>query len=415
MALGAQRRQHTLAIMLRAAAPGLAAACVSAVAIYVVVMLLAGRRDWNNIFVVAAAAAFIPVLITALLVSGPRLSYPVTRSVLMMVFAASFVTAVVSALRVPISYIGLFLTLPTSLFFVTLANVAVARRLQRLVALLDFSGASAVAAAAGWAVPIIAVDDRAAGYKRVLIDPDTHHTPEWTQALARLYMRGIQLEAWPTFLEGTLGRVDLTRFDLSHVSYTPSQIFYYKAKRAFDLLALGLLAIPGIVLFGVIWAYIRVLDGGPALFVQDRRGRAGSTFRLYKFRTMYRGDHVGSTEAADVRIIPGCRLLRQLRLDELPQFINIARGDMSFIGPRPVSVSVAEALEARIDHYVDRQILVPGLTGWAQVSQGYATTDDEEIEKLAFDLYYLKHVSLDLDIIITFRTIRTVLFRIGAR
>lgn len=412
---GALRRQHTYVQLIKAALPATFAACLLAAVIYIVVMVLAGRTDWTNILVVAAAAALIPLVAVSLLVLEARRTHPFSMSLAVMVFAASFAVAAVSATRVPISYLGIFLTLPSSLFFVTLANLAVSRRLVRSVALLDFPGAAEIAQALGWSVPIVEPDKVDMSFRRILIDPTTHHSPEWTQTLARLYMRGLEIEAWPSFLESALGRVDLETFDLAHISYSPTQILYYRAKRLLDVLGVLVLALPAGLLCALIWTYIRIIDGGPSIFVQKRRGYGGSTFRLFKFRTMYRGDHKGSTAAQDDRILPGCRILRQMRLDELPQLFNILKGDMSFIGPRPVAVPVAEALEARIPLYINRHILQPGLTGWAQVSQGYAETQEEEVEKLAFDLFYLKHVSLDLDIIIIFRTIRTILFRFGAR
>lgn len=412
---GARRRQHSYLHLAQSALPAASAACLSASVIYILVMVAAGRSDWTSILLVSAAVALIPLVAISLLIIGARRTHPFSMSLAVMIFSASFAIAVVSASRIPISYIGVFLTLAPSLFFVTLANVAMVRQLRRSVALLEFPGADAVSRAAPWPIPVVAADDIEMSFRRILIDPTTHHSPEWTSRLARLYLRGLEIEAWPTYLEGTLGKVDLESFDLADVSYSPSQIFYYRFKRILDLFGVIVLAIPAAVVCAMIWAYIRAIDGGPSIFVQERRGYAGSVFQLYKFRTMYKGPHTGSTAPDDIRILPGCRLLRQLRLDELPQLFNILRGDMSFIGPRPVAVHVAETLEADIPLYFNRHILLPGLTGWAQVSQGYAETQEEEIEKLAFDLYYLKHVSLDLDIIIIFRTIRTILLRFGSR
>lgn len=415
ISLGARRRQPFYLSLLAAAAPFVTAASLSAFAIYVVVMLTAGRSDWGNILTGAFAALAIPVIAFSLLLIGSRRTHPFTVSLAVMIFAASFCIAILSALRVPVSYFGFLLAMPSSIVLVTIGNVTMVRWLRRSVALLAFPGASAVVEAVKWPLPVIEPGEIKPQYKRILIDPDTHHSPEWSAHLAKIYLRGLEIEAWPSYLELTLGKVDLADFDLADISYSPSQILYYRLKRVLDIFGVLLMALPASILCGLIWLYIRILDGGPSLFVQERRGYAGTTFRLYKFRTMYKGPHLGSTAAGDSRVMPCCHILRQLRLDELPQLFNILRGDMSFIGPRPVSVAVAEALEAHIPLYVNRQILVPGLTGWAQVSQGYAETADEEIEKLAFDLYYLKNVSLDLDIIILFRTVRTVLLRIGAR
>jgi len=413
--MGAGLRRQSYGDLLTSAMPSGVLAFLVAAGIYVLVMVIAGRSDWGNIAGVSLAVASIPVLAVALLVVGGRRTHPFTLSLIVTAFSASLVVAVVSALRVPISYAGVLLTLPSSACLVCLANVTMARVVRKNVALLTFPGAEAVASAAPWPIPIVDPRDVDVHWKRILIDPASHHSPEWTPILTRLYLRGHSLEAWPSYLEGALGKVDLSSFDLADISYSPSQVLYYKVKRAIDVVGVLILAVPAAFVCAIIWIYIHLLDGGPAIFVQSRRGYGGSVFSLYKFRTMYKNSDGSSTSVDDVRIIRGCDFLRKSRLDELPQLINILNGDMSFIGPRPVSVSVAENLESRNPIYLNRQILQPGLTGWAQVSHGYAQTEDEEMEKLSFDLYYLKHVSFDLDVIIAFRTVSTILLRIGSR
>lgn len=412
---GALHSRHSYIDMIWAGtAPAIASSIVAA-GVYSIYMVAAGRTDWLNTGMVAFAAALIPLVAYSLLIVGARRTHPFTMSLIAMAFAACFVAAIISAMRVPVSYLALLLTVPPSLFFVTLGNIRIARHLRGNVALLAFPSAEKVAAAVSWNIPIISADEVESRFSRILIDPEYHHSVEWAPKLARLYLRGFTIEAWPGYIESSLGKVDLATFDLADVSYTSSQIIYYRIKRALDIIGVVTIALPATLLAALIALYIRALDGGPSLFVQERRGYAGSTFRLYKFRTMYKGNHIGSTTVGDNRIMPGCHILRQFRLDELPQLVNILKGEMSFIGPRPVSVPVAEALEASLPLYVNRQILLPGLTGWAQVSQGYASNSSEEIEKLSFDLYYLKNVSMDLDIIIIFRTILTVLMREGAR
>lgn len=412
---GAQRRRHQHINMAKASLPATLAATVLAGVIYVGVMFLAGRTDWGNIGLIAFGGAAIPAIAASLLILGSRKSYPVTTAVLVTIFASALVIAILSASRVPLSFTGLAATLPTTLIGVTIANIAVVGCLKRSVAVLDFPGAAEVAQRIGPHVTVLFAADTDITVQRVLIDPEAHHTPAWAPVLARLYLRGLDIETWPAFLEGHSGRVEIETFELSDVTYSPSQIFYYRTKRIVDIIAVLIAAIPAAFLGFFVWLYIRIIDGSPSIFVQERRGYGGSTFRLFKFRTMANGQDVGSTSIDDPRILPGCNFIRQIRVDELPQLLNILRGDMSFIGPRPVSVAVAESLEASIPQYINRQILQPGLTGWAQVSQGYAETEKEELVKLSYDLYYLKHVSLDLDIIIIFRTIKTILLRFGAR
>lgn len=382
---------------------------------YLLVMFSAGRADWKNMLLGAAGAMIIPIFAVALLIITARRGLPFTMSLLTTAVATSFVVSFLSALRLPVSYVAFAALFPLNVFLVALANISINRKLAKSVALLDFEGVSSVAKQIGWDIPILPIGDLESSFRRVLIDPIAHHSPAWSAELTRLYIRGVQIEAWPSYLERITGRVDLNYFELSDVSYSPSQILYYRAKRVLDIIGVLILAVPALLLVGLAALYVRIIDGGPSFFVQKRRGYGGAIFNLHKIRTMYRGDHTGSTAVSDVRIMPGCSILRQMRIDELPQLYNIFKGDMSFIGPRPVSLEVAEALEARIPLYVTRNALMPGLTGWAQVTMGYAQSEFEEVEKLAFDLYYLKHVSLDLDMIILFRTIRTILLRIGSR
>ena len=220
---------------------------------------------------------------------------------------------------------------------------------------------------------------------------------------------------WTRYLEIRHGRLDIDSFDISHLNYSPSQLLYARFKRGLDIFAVIVslpLTIP-IAVFVALFLYF--LDGNPVIFVQIRRGFGGNRFRMYKFRTMYKGTAGGSTTIADARIMPGCRLIRKLRFDELPQLLNILRGDMSLIGPRPVAEYVARASERVEPKYALRSLVLPGITGWAQVTSGYAATTDEELEKLSYDLYYIKHLSFDLDLLVLFKTVRTVLFGAGAR
>src|SRR5690606_13496497 len=157
---------------------------------------------------------------------------------------------------------------------------------------------------------------------------------------------------WISYLEQRRGRVDIDSFDLSHLAYAPSQIYFARAKRALDLTLLIATLPVTLPLGAVIWLYIKLIDGGhSAFFVQTRRGYGGKNFRMFKFRTMYAGTHGGATEAMDKRIMPGCRFLRRTRLDELPQLINIWRGQMSWVGPRPESMELARRYEAEIPQY----------------------------------------------------------------
>ena len=182
---------------------------------------------------------------------------------------------------------------------------------------------------------------------------------------------------------------------------------YLQAKWAFDLVA-ALVALAILApLFLVIAALIRLESPGPALFRQMRTGRGGRAFCILKFRTMRGGD--GGLAHDDRQVTRLGRMLRMYRLDELPQLLNIVRGDMSWIGPRPQPVHYAEAYAARIEGYGDRLAVRPGITGWAQVNQGHVNGVEDEAVKLSFDRQYITRLSLGLDALIVLRTIPVIL------
>ena len=166
----------------------------------------------------------------------------------------------------------------------------------------------------------------------------------------------------------------------------------------------------------IVAAVVRLDSPGPVFFVQTRVGRRGRPFRMVKFRTMFHGaDGPGFTTAVDPRVTKVGGFLRKCRLDELPQVFNILRGDMSWVGPRPESETLERGYVRDIAHFALRGIVRPGVTGWAQINQGYAHAPDEMRSKLEYDLYYLKHCSLWLDLVIVLRTFAVVFRGFGAR
>ena len=163
-------------------------------------------------------------------------------------------------------------------------------------------------------------------------------------------------------------------------------------------------------LFAIVAAAIALDSPGPVLFIHDRAGLRGRRMRLLKFRTMRPAAGPTSEWERDNgdRITRVGRWLRRYRLDELPQLVNVLRGDLNLVGPRPHPISNVPLFAQHIPYYAIRSLVRPGLTGWAQVRQGYANGLEEETEKMRYDLYYIKHMSLALDLRILFETIRTV-------
>jgi lipopolysaccharide/colanic/teichoic acid biosynthesis glycosyltransferase len=163
---------------------------------------------------------------------------------------------------------------------------------------------------------------------------------------------------------------------------------------------------------------VRLTSRGPALYHQKRVGQHGRLFTVHKFRSMRRDAEAASgavwASARDPRVTPFGRLLRRTRLDELPQLWNVLVGDMSFVGPRPERPEFVEELTRQIPFYGQRHVVKPGLTGWAQVRYTYGATVEDAMEKLQYDLFYIKNMSMALDVYIVLETIKTVLVRSGS-
>jgi exopolysaccharide biosynthesis polyprenyl glycosylphosphotransferase len=190
-------------------------------------------------------------------------------------------------------------------------------------------------------------------------------------------------------------------------------------KRGIDLLVSLIGLTIGLPLMALIAVAIKVSSSGPALYRQTRVGGGGRHFTLYKFRSMQHDAEMRSgptwAQDNDPRATRVGRVLRHLRLDELPQLFNVLRGDMSLVGPRPERPELERQLIDLIPLYVQRQLVKPGLTGWSQVRHGYCTSIADARVKLQYDLFYIKNMSLALDLLILLMTTKTVLRRVGAR
>jgi sugar transferase (PEP-CTERM system associated) len=190
------------------------------------------------------------------------------------------------------------------------------------------------------------------------------------------------------------------------------------AKRSLDLVvaALGLIVLSPIM--AIVALAIRITSPGPAVYQQQRVGKDGRLFTIHKFRSM-RVDAEALTGAVwarvgDPRVTPVGRFLRRTRLDELPQLWNVLRGHMSFVGPRPERPEFVEDLATQIPFYGQRHAVRPGVTGWAQVRHRYGNTVEDSLEKLQYDLFYIKHLSIAFDLFVILETLKTVITRRGS-
>jgi lipopolysaccharide/colanic/teichoic acid biosynthesis glycosyltransferase len=199
---------------------------------------------------------------------------------------------------------------------------------------------------------------------------------------------------------------------LMNASASPHIFYLKKFKRAFDIIT----AAAGLVLLAPIFAAgalgVRVTSRGPVLYRQVRVGRFGREFQVLKLRTMrVDAEQNGAVwaSAGDSRVTPVGAFLRKYRIDEIPQLINVLRGEMSLVGPRPERPEFIDLLAAAIPHFRERLMVQPGITGWAQVNYPYGATLDDSVRKLEYDLYYTKHMSLFLDAFSLLDTVRIIL------
>jgi sugar transferase (PEP-CTERM system associated) len=259
------------------------------------------------------------------------------------------------------------------------------------------------------------------GARRVVITMGDRRGKLRVDQLLRLKTRGVYIQDGPEYYESITGKIPLESLRLSWLLFSPG--FHVRAalrlyKRLFSLI-LGSLAIvitSPIMLLATI--AVRLDSKGPAIFRQQRVGENGKLFTVYKFRSMFEGsDKIKLTPAEheDPRVTRVGKWLRRTRVDELPQLFNIVKGDMAFVGPRPFVPAQEEECAAQIPFYRERWLVKPGATGWAQINRGYNATLEDNREKLAYDLFYIKNVSLGLDLFIMFSTIKILLLGRGGR
>ena len=251
----------------------------------------------------------------------------------------------------------------------------------------------------------------------VVLDRHVRSSDARTRLLGELKMQHLRLYSVESVAELTSGRKMLpTAADsLWEIDNDPG---YDRAKRLLDVAAVMALAPLWLPLAAGVAMAVRFDSKGPALYSQPRVGRDGQVFTLWKFRSMVHGlqaPGVHFAQADDPRITRVGRVLRRTRLDELPQLLNVLLGDMSLIGPRPEQTAFVRDFAATIPSYPYRHLVRPGLTGWAQVQQGYADSADSTRIKLSYDLYYVAHYSLALDLLIAAKTVKTVCTGFGAR
>jgi sugar transferase (PEP-CTERM system associated) len=239
--------------------------------------------------------------------------------------------------------------------------------------------------------------------------------------LLELKLRGVAIEEGIDFYERVTGKIYVRELKPSHIIF--SRGFHVRqrtlvAKRVFDVLCATLGLVLSLPLLAVTAIAVKLDSPGPALYSQARAGAFGRVFRIHKLRSMRTdAEKHGAVWAVedDPRVTRVGRVIRKLRVDELPQFWNVLIGDMSLVGPRPERPELIAQLEREIPFFRQRLCVKPGLTGHAQVRCRYGASIEDALEKLQYDLYYMKRMSLWFDLSILLDTVKVVLLRIGAR
>jgi exopolysaccharide biosynthesis polyprenyl glycosylphosphotransferase len=240
--------------------------------------------------------------------------------------------------------------------------------------------------------------------------------------LLDLRFAGHVIEEAASTYEKVCGRVCLKELRPSQLIYSgelgPRRTsMFYQTVINLVVAAIGIVAAMPIMLLTALAVWLT--SAGPVLYRQVRVGMDGLLFTLYKFRSM-RADAEAATGAVwaskdDPRVTPVGRIIRKLRIDEIPQLFNVLKGEMSMVGPRPERPEFVQALSEKIPYYRQRHCVRPGITGWAQVNYKYGDTLEDTVQKLEYDLYYIKNMSPSLDCYIIFLTIKAILLSRGSQ
>jgi sugar transferase (PEP-CTERM system associated) len=260
------------------------------------------------------------------------------------------------------------------------------------------------------------------GFQRIIVATPERRGTLPTKELLELRLKGVQIDDATSVLEKITGKIETENLNPSWLVFGDGFAFRklpiaLKRILSFVFATLGLLLLLPLIL--ILMVLIKLDSPGSIFYTQKRVGLGGRPFLLYKFRTM-RADAEAETgpvwaSERDLRVTRVGRWLRRLRLDEMPQFYNVLRGEMCVVGPRPERPEFVRQLTATIPFYRYRHAIRPGITGWAQVRYQYGSSADEAHEKLKYDLYYIKHVALLLDLFIVLQTVKIVLLGRGSR
>ena len=252
----------------------------------------------------------------------------------------------------------------------------------------------------------------------LVVDLHKELSPDDSKFVADCSINNIPVFHSESVREMIEGKVQTSHLSENAIGTLSPSPIYFNLKRVWESLLIIVTFPLTLPIMAITALLIKIENPGPAIFIQERVGQSGKTFRIFKFRSMavkQSGDKDKFATEEQARITKVGKVIRKTRIDELPQFLNVLRGEMSLIGPRPEQESFVRQFETEIPFYGYRHMVKPGITGWAQTVQGYADDTDSTREKLAHDLYYIKHLSFWLDMNIVLKTIKTMLTGFGAK
>jgi sugar transferase (PEP-CTERM system associated) len=263
---------------------------------------------------------------------------------------------------------------------------------------------------------------RARGVDRVVVSLSDARGKLPMEKLLEMKLDGVSFDHLASVYEEYTGKIAVENLRPSWLIFSAGfrkSRLVAAAKRLSDLFLCSLAMVVALPLMALVALAVRLTSPGPVLYHQRRVGLHGHIFTVHKFRSMRQDAEattgpVWASKTGDTRVTPIGRLLRRSRLDEIPQLWNVLKGDMSLVGPRPERPEFVSELTQRIPFYGQRHVVRPGLTGWAQVRYTYGASEEDALQKLQYDLFYIKHMSPVLDALILLSTIKTVVLRKGA-